>query len=43
MSLPVRISARAEADLTHQYRWYLENAGVAVAERFLAISSGPQT
>jgi toxin ParE1/3/4 len=36
MSLPVSISVRAEADLTHQYRWCLENAGVAVAERFLA-------
>ena len=36
MSLPVSLSGRAEADLTHQYRWYLDNAGVAVAERFLA-------
>jgi plasmid stabilization system protein ParE len=36
MSLQVSISGRAEADLTHQYRWYLENAGVEVAERFLA-------
>jgi len=29
-------SGRAEADLTHQYRWYLDNASVEVAERFLA-------
>ena len=36
MSLQVSISGRAEADLTHQYRWYLENATVEVAERFLA-------
>ena len=36
MSLPVSIASRAEADLAHQYRWYLDNAGVEVAERFLA-------
>jgi len=36
MSLPVSIAGRAELDLTHQYRWYLDNAGVEVAERFLA-------
>jgi toxin ParE1/3/4 len=30
------ISGRAEADLTNQYRWYFENAGEEVAERFLA-------
>ena len=36
MSLPVSISGRAEADLTHQYRWYLDHGGVAVAVRFLA-------
>jgi plasmid stabilization system protein ParE len=35
MSLPVSISGRAEADLMHQYRWYLENANAEVAERFL--------
>jgi toxin ParE1/3/4 len=35
MSLSVSISGRAEADLTHQYRWYLQNANVEVAERFL--------
>ena len=26
MSLPISISARAEQDMTLQYRWYLENA-----------------
>jgi len=36
MSLRVSSSGRAEADLTHQYRWYLDNASVEVAERFLA-------
>jgi plasmid stabilization system protein ParE len=36
MSLRGSISGRAEADLTHQYRWYLDNATVEVAERFLA-------
>lgn len=35
MKLTVSISGRAEADLTNQYRWYLENAGIGVAERFL--------
>ena len=35
MNLPIRISRRAEADLTHQYRWYLDNAGLALAEQFL--------
>jgi plasmid stabilization system protein ParE len=35
MSLPFSISGRAEADLTHQYRWYLDNANAEVAERFL--------
>ena len=29
------ISGRAEADLTNQYRWYCNNAGDRVAERFL--------
>ena len=29
-------SGRAEADLTNQYRWYLDNASADVAERFLA-------
>lgn len=36
MSLRPSTSGRAEADLTHQYRWYLDNAGAEVAERFLA-------
>ena len=35
MSLPVSTSGRAEADLTRQYRWYLDNVNVEVAERFL--------
>ena len=35
MKLTVSISGRAEADLTNQYNWYLENAGVDIAERFL--------
>lgn len=30
------VSERAEIDLTNQYRWYLENAGETVAERFFA-------
>ena len=34
MSVRVSIAGRAEADLTHQYRWYLDNAGAGVAERF---------
>ncbi len=36
MSLRAGISGRAEADLTHQYRWYVANAGVEAADRFLA-------
>ena len=36
MRLRVSVSGRAEADLTNQYRWYVENASVEVAERFLA-------
>lgn len=36
MKLKPSISGRAEADLTNQYRWYRDNAGEAVAERFLA-------
>jgi toxin ParE1/3/4 len=36
MRLLVSISGRAEADLTHQFRWYLDNASAAVADRFLA-------
>ena len=36
MRLTPSISGRAEADLTNQYRWYCDNAGDRVAERFLA-------
>ena len=36
MSVSVSISGRGEADLAHQYRWYLENGAVEVAGRFLA-------
>ena len=36
MSVPASISGRAEADLAHQYRWYVDPAGVEVAERYLA-------
>jgi plasmid stabilization system protein ParE len=32
MSLRVSSSHRAEADLAHQYRWYIDNASVEVAE-----------
>jgi toxin ParE1/3/4 len=32
----IRLASRAEADLTAQYVWYFEQAGVEVAERFLA-------
>jgi plasmid stabilization system protein ParE len=35
VSLHVSFSGRAEADLTKQYRWYLDHATVEVAERFL--------
>lgn len=33
MSLEISITRRAEQDMTLQYRWYLENAGMDVAER----------
>ena len=36
MKLVCSISGRAEADLTHHYRWYWDHASVEVAERFLA-------
>jgi plasmid stabilization system protein ParE len=36
MSLQPSISGRAETDLTNQYRWYRDNAGAEVADRFLA-------
>ena len=35
MSLDILISLRAEQDMTLQYRWYLENADLDVAERYL--------
>ena len=35
MSLEIFIARRAEQDMTLQYRWYLENAGFDVAERYL--------
>lgn len=35
MMLAVRIAERAESDLAHQYGWYVKNATVEVAERFL--------
>ena len=35
MKVPVSLSGRAEADLTNQYRWYLSQATIEVAERFL--------
>ena len=35
MSLDVAIALRAEQDITLQYRWYLENADLDVAERYL--------
>ena len=35
MSLEISISARAEQDMTLQYRWYLENADEQIAERYL--------
>ena len=40
MSVRVSIAGRAEADLTHQYRWYLDHAGAGVAERFLETFDG---
>jgi plasmid stabilization system protein ParE len=36
MSARLVISQRAEEDLTRQYRWYWDHAGMEVAERFLA-------
>ncbi len=35
MSLKPRISARAETDLALQYRWFIDNAALDVAERYL--------
>ena len=36
MSLEISISRRAEQDMTLQYQWYLDNADLEVAERYLA-------
>ena len=36
MSLPISIALRAEQDMALQYGWYLENADVEVAERYLS-------
>jgi plasmid stabilization system protein ParE len=36
MSMEISIALRAEQDLTLQYRWYLENADLDVAERYLS-------
>lgn len=35
MKRSATVSGRAEADLTNQYRWYLDNASLEVAERLL--------
>jgi plasmid stabilization system protein ParE len=35
MSLEIFIARRAEQDMTLQYRWYLENADIDVAGRYL--------
>jgi plasmid stabilization system protein ParE len=35
MSLPVSVARRAEQDMALQYRWYLDNADLDVAERYL--------
>lgn len=36
MGLQPILSTRAEVDLSHEYRWYLDRAGFDVAERYLA-------
>ncbi|MEI6534229.1 MAG: type II toxin-antitoxin system RelE/ParE family toxin [Verrucomicrobiaceae bacterium] len=36
MSLPISIALRAEQDMALQYGWYLENADLEVAERYLS-------
>jgi toxin ParE1/3/4 len=36
MSPQIRISSRAEADLAQQYRWDMDNAGLAIAEGYLS-------
>jgi len=35
MSLRVEIFPRADSDLEQQYDWYLERAGLEIAERYL--------
>jgi toxin ParE1/3/4 len=35
MGLQTRISGRAELDLSLQYGWYIDHAGLSVAERYL--------
>lgn len=40
MSLEVSIALRAEQDMTLQYRWYLENADLDIAERYLSAVHG---
>jgi toxin ParE1/3/4 len=35
MSLPIVISQRAERDIAFQYEWYLNQAGLEFAERYL--------
>jgi len=40
MSLEVFIALRAEQDMTLQSRWYLENADLDVAERYLLAVPG---
>jgi plasmid stabilization system protein ParE len=35
MSLRIQIAQRAEQDMALQYRWYLDNADLDVAERYL--------
>ena len=40
MGVRVSIAGRAEADLTHQYRWNPDNAGAGIAERFLETFDG---
>ena len=35
MSAEIFIAQRAEQDMTLQYRWYLENADLGIAERYL--------
>jgi toxin ParE1/3/4 len=35
MSLRIQIAQRAEQDMVLQYRWYLDNADLDVAERYL--------